>query len=297
MYTIHDTWMWQYGKSHYRDWDGRFLSIETDKEVNMRTNTLPGTIAAYSFTIVLKGCCVFLYSGREITIERNHLFVYMPGFPISVKEVSEDYAGLCLVADESFTVETPSIRNAIRSALLPIFEMQQPVMSISPEECARLSSLLHMAGEYLRSENPMRQEMLKNLYAIFLMDLSSILSKQTNRGGFGKRTEDLFMNFIDLLPKHFVREHGIEFYADALNVTPTYLSRAVRQVSGRTVVEFINRLLLMEAIWLLESTSLSIDEIAERVNYADSTTFGRFFFRMKGVTPREYRKSLFKISS
>ena len=297
MYTIPDTWMWQYGKSHYKDWEGRFLSLETDKETLMRTNTLPGTLAVYSFIIVLRGRFTALYSGQEITIERNHLFVYMPGFPISVKEVSEDYASLCLVADESFTVETPSIRNAVRSALLPIFEMRQPVVGISQEESERLSKLIRIAGEYLVSENPLRKEMLGNLYAIFLMDLSSILSKQTKRGGFGKRTEELFMNFIDLLPKHFVREHGIEFYADALNVTPTYLSRAVRQVSGRTVVEYINRLLLMEAIWLLESTALSIDEIAERINYADSTTFGRFFFRMKGVTPREYRKSLFKISS
>ena len=297
MYAISDTWMWQYGKSHYRDWDGRFLSLEADKETNLRTNTLPGTVAAYAFAIVLNGTSTLLYSGREITIERDHLFIYMPGFPIRIKDVSEDFAGLWLVADESFTVETPSIRNAVRSALLPIFEMRQPVVGISPEECARLSSLIRMAGEYLVSENPLREEMLGNLYAIFLMDLSSILSRQSKRGGFGKRTEELFMNFIDLLPKHFVREHGIEFYADALNVTPTYLSRAVRQVSGRTVVEYINRLLLMEAIWLLESTTLSIDEIAERVNYADSTTFGRFFFRMKGVTPREYRKSLFKISS
>jgi AraC-like DNA-binding protein len=284
--------MWQYGNSRYKDWDGRFLSFKADKETYMRTNTLPGTVAVYAFIIALRGSSTLLYSGREITIERNHLFVYMPGFPISVKEVSEDYASLCLVADESFTVETPSIRNAVRSALLPIFEMRQPVMDISQEESERLSSLFRMAGEYLRSENPMRQEMLKNLYALFLMDLSSILSKQTKRGGFGKRAEELFMNFMDLLPKHFVSEHGIEFYADALNVTPTYLSRAVRQVSGRTVVEYINRLLLMEAIWLLESTSLSIDEIAERINYADSTTFGRFFFRMKGVTPREYRKRL-----
>ena len=297
MYAISDTWMWQYGKSHYRDWDGRFLSLEADKETNLRTNTLPGTVAAYAFAIVLNGTSTLLYSGREITIERDHLFIYMPGFPIRIKDISEDFACLWLVADETFTVGTPSIRNAVRSALLPIFEMRQPVVEVSTEERARLSSLIRMAEEYLILDNPMREEMIRNLYALFLMDLSSILSKQTKRGGFGKRTEELFMNFIDLLPKHFVREHGIEFYADALNVTPTYLSRAVRQVSGRTVVEYINRLLLMEAIWLLESTTLSIDEIAERINYADSTTFGRFFFRMKGVTPREYRKGLFKISS
>jgi len=292
MYAILDTWMGEYGKAHYPDWKGLFLSLETDRETNLRTNSLPGTVAAYGFTIVLRGRSTLFYSGREITIERNHLFAYMPGFPISVRDVSEDYAGLCLVADESFTVETPSIRNAVRSALLPIFEMHQPVVGLSSDESARLCSLIRMAGNYLVSENPLREEMLGHLYSIFLMDLSSILSKQTKHSGFGKRTEDLFMNFMDLLPEHFVREHGIEFYADALNVTPTYLSRAVRQVSGRTVMEYINRLLLMEAIWLLESTDLSIDEIAERINYADSTTFGRFFFRMKGVTPREYRKSL-----
>lgn len=292
MFAISDTWMWQYGKSHYRDWDGRFLSLEADKEMNLRTNTLPGTVAAYAFTIVLNGTSTLIYSGREITIERDHLFIYMPGFPIRIKDISEDFACLLLVADESFTAETPSIRNAVRSALLPLFEMRRPVVAISSEESARLSTLIRMAGEYLVSGNPLREEMLGNLYAIFLMDLSSILSRQAQRGGFGKRTEELFMNFINLLPKHFVREHGIAFYADALSVTPTYLSRAVRQVSGRTVVEYINRLLLMEAIWLLESSTLSIDEIAERINYADSTTFGRFFFRMKGVTPREYRKSL-----
>lgn len=284
--------MWQYGKSRYPDWGGRFLSIETEKEKNMLTNTLPGAVAAYGFTLVLRGSSTLLYSGREITIERDHLFIYMPGFPISIKAVSEDYAGLCLIADEFFTLETPSIRNAVRSALLPIFEMRQPVLGLSREESARLGSLIRMAGNYLLSENPMREEMLKNLYALFLMDLSSILSKRTRRGGIGKRTEDLFMDFMNLLPQHYVREHGIEFYADALGVTPTYLSRVVRQVSGRTVVEYINRLLLMESIWLLESTSLGINEIADRVGYADSTTFGRFFYRMKGVTPREYRKSL-----
>lgn len=297
MYTIPDTWMWQYGKSRYKDWNGRFLSFEANKETYMLTNTLPGTVAAYAFIIVLRGSSNLLYNGREITTERNHLFIYMPGFPISVKDVSEDYASLCLVADDSFTAGTPSIPNAVRSALLPIFEMRQPVVDISSEDCERLSSLIRLAGDYLVSENPLRQEMLKNLYALFLMDLSSILSRRTQHGKFGKRAEDLFMDFIHLLPKYYIHEHGIEFYAGALNVTPTYLSRVVRQVSGRTVVEYINRLLLMEAIWLLESTTLSIDEIAERINYADSTTFGRFFFRMKGVTPREYRKNLLKVSS
>lgn len=292
MYAISDTWMWQYGKSQYKDWDGRFLSIETDKEKTFLTNTLPGTVAAYGFTIVLSGSITVQYSGREITIRRNHMFITMPGFPIRILNVSDDYSGLCLVADESYTLETPSTRTAVRSALLPIVEIHQPAVDLSQEESTRLCSLIRMAGEYLISDSPMREELLWNLYALFLMDISSILSQRTSHIKSGKRAEELFMDFMQMLPRHFIREHGIGFYADTLGVTPTYLSRVVSQVSGRTVVEFINRLLLMEAIWLLENTPLSTEEIAERIGYADSTTFGRFFFRMKGVTPREYRKNL-----
>ena len=61
----------------------------------------------------------------------------------------------------------------------------------------------------------------------------------------GKRAEELFMDFMQMLPQHFVREHGIDFYASALCVTSTYLSRVVREVSGRTVVEYISTACLL----------------------------------------------------
>lgn len=292
MYTLQDTWIWAYGKSRYKGWNGRFLRIETDKETTFLTNTLPGTLAAYGFTIVLNGSFTVLYSGREISIERNHLLITMPGFHLRILAVSDDYSGLCLVADESYTLEAPSTRTAVRTALLPVIEIRQPAVSLSQEEGVRLGALIRMAGEYLASDTSLREELLGNLYSLFLTDVSSILLRRTQHVKMGKRAEELFMDFMQMLPQHFVREHGIDFYASSLGVTSTYLSRVVREVSGRTVVEYINRMLTMEALWLLENTSLSIDEIAERIHYADSTTFGRFFSRMKGVTPREYRKNL-----
>jgi YesN/AraC family two-component response regulator len=77
-----------------------------------------------------------------------------------------------------------------------------------------------------------------------------------------------------------------------LGITTTYLSRIVRQVSGgRTVVDYINQLLIMEATFLLRQTSLSIAQIAAQLHYAETTTFTRFFQRIKGMTPKEYRKN------
>jgi len=71
--------------------------------------------------------------------------------------------------------------------------------------------------------------------------------------------------------------------------TPIYLSRIVRHITGHTVVDYINQMLLMEASWLLQTTDLSIAAIAERLHFADQSSFGRFFTRMKGIAPKAYR--------
>ncbi|MBQ7180477.1 MAG: helix-turn-helix transcriptional regulator, partial [Bacteroidaceae bacterium] len=80
------------------------------------------------------------------------------------------------------------------------------------------------------------------------------------------------------------------FYADRLHITPVYLSRVVRQVTGRTVIDYINQMLLMEASFLLQTSQLSITQIADRLHFADTPSFSKFFLRLKGVSPKEFRK-------
>ena len=80
------------------------------------------------------------------------------------------------------------------------------------------------------------------------------------------------------------------FYASQLCITPRYLSQIVRDVSGRTVVDYINQMLLTEASYMLLQTSLPIAQIADRLHFSETASFTRFFTRMKGVNPREYRK-------
>ena len=85
-------------------------------------------------------------------------------------------------------------------------------------------------------------------------------------------------------------DRDIAFYVSELNISPVYLSRVVRQVSGRTVVDYINQMLLMEASFLLQTSQLSIAQIADRLHFADPASFSKFFSRMKDMTPRMYRE-------
>ena len=72
------------------------------------------------------------------------------------------------------------------------------------------------------------------------------------------------------------------------------LSQIVREVSGRTVVDYINQMLLMEASYLLQQTSFPIVQIADRLHFSEAASFTRFFTRMKGMTPKEFRRAVFE---
>lgn len=77
--------------------------------------------------------------------------------------------------------------------------------------------------------------------------------------------------------------------ADQLCITDDYLSRIVKRVSGRTVGDMINQMLMMEACYLLRTSSLSIAQISQRLHFSEPASFTRFFIRVKGMTPKEFR--------
>jgi AraC-like DNA-binding protein len=219
------------------------------------------------------------------------LYTYSPGFEVTVLASSSDYSGICLLGDEHFTLSLPTVRDAIRTAYFTMVELTSPVMPLKTDDMRRLRELMQMMIQYQQTNLPQANDSLRMLYNLFLTDLSAIQQHSIREHRFPKRVEEIFLGFLGLLPQHFVEHHDIGFYASKLCITTTYLSRVVRQVSGgRTVIDYINQLLFMEATFLLRQTSLSIAQIADRLHFAETTTFARFFTRMKGKTPREFRK-------
>ena len=146
--------------------------------------------------------------------------------------------------------------------------------------------------EYQQSTHLFRDEVLRTLYTLFILDLTDVQEQVVGNHRYSERTTEHFVGFMRLLTMHFIEHHDIGFYASRLCITPTHLSRIVRQVTGRTVVDYINQMLLMEASWLLQTTDLPLATIAERLHFADPSSFGKFFRRMKGLSPKAYREGI-----
>ena len=99
---------------------------ETDTELTFYTNEMQETLAAYTYTLVERGWLNLIYNGRSLTLERGDLYIYSPGFQVTIVSGSEDYRGICLLADEGMTLQMPAIRDIIRTAYLPVAEWDNP---------------------------------------------------------------------------------------------------------------------------------------------------------------------------
>ena len=105
------------------------------------------------------------------------------------------------------------------------------------------------------------------------------------------RQEMLYSKFIDLLSWNFRKEREVKFYADKLCVTPKYLSHVVRGLTGRTPSDYIEEFVVMESKALLNSTPMTIQQVSDELHFPSQSFFGKYFKRIVGMSPKEYRKS------
>lgn len=290
MYTLEEAWVKMHGKKPFEEWDGKMYCNATDAEITFRANKTQGYMAAYTFTLVTEGWLIISYNGKELTLYPDDLYMYSPGLEVTILSTSDDYHGICLLADENMTIETPTVRNLVNIAYAPIVQLHEPKITLSHDDALRLADKMREICNYLHSDHIFKAQILRMLYAVFLLDVQNAQTKAISKRQVPQRVEEIFIGFIRLLPLHFAEHHDIAFYASQLNISVVYLSRVVRQVTGRTVIDYINQMLVMEASFLLRTSKLSIIQIADNLHFADIQSFSKFFSRQKGMSPRAYRE-------
>jgi AraC family transcriptional activator of pobA len=107
---------------------------------------------------------------------------------------------------------------------------------------------------------------------------------------------DLLSGFEELLHAYFARPDSqplptVQHFADALHVSPAYLSDMLRSLTGQNTQQHIHQALIERAKHLLLSTSLTINETAFRLGFEYPQYFSRLFKNKTGLTPAAFRFS------
>ena len=105
------------------------------------------------------------------------------------------------------------------------------------------------------------------------------------------RKQTIFDRFISLVNQHATREHQIRYYADKMCLTERYLSTIIRQMSGTTAKEWIDRAIIARIKVELKHSNKSVAQISDETYFPNPSFFSKYFKRLTGLTPLEYRIS------
>ena len=124
------------------------------------------------------------------------------------------------------------------------------------------------------------------------MKLFEVDESKEHTGNTTSRQYDLFQRFLDALNEHAKTERTVYFYANLLNISPKYLSYVSLQYSDKNASQWIGEYVVHHAKTLMSVHHKTSSEIAKELQFPNLISYNRFFKRIAGITPKEYKKSL-----
>lgn len=170
-----------------------------------------------------------------------------------------------------------------------------PCISLDGDDLKLAEDYFNLARTIVVSHRNNKLEVMGSLLTSFLyvlvdfwMARLSVAQKQESRSS--ARMNQVFERFIALVTEYHTTERGMAFYADKLCLTPKYLSKLVKQATGRSAPDWIDSFVILEAKNLLKYSDKTIKEIVFALHFPNQSVFYKFFKAHTGLTPSQYRK-------
>ncbi len=132
---------------------------------------------------------------------------------------------------------------------------------------------------------------LQHLLQALLLRLAVLLEGNEPNPHAGTPQHRLFRRFRQLAEARFTDDWRVADYARALALSEKTLTRICTSISGKPPARFVEARLLLEAKRLLVHSDLSSAAVAMQLGFDEPTNFTKFFRRLAGVTPLDFRRS------
>jgi transcriptional regulator len=247
---------------------------------------------AFFYILVETGTAEFVIDCHSYIIGKGDMLLVAPRMSVKLMKKSSDF-GTCGLCMEPFFFDSLSIGNYVYKRLYNSSHTTY-VLRLEDSDTVHIHKTLDLMSHYLTSDHP--AEMAGSLVNFLLLQITEIFhSQNVHPAGRVKHSDALFRLFRKLLAENYRKEHELQFYADSLHISQTYLSRVIRQISGKTVNNYIAEALYTDARRLLVFTDLTVKEIAEQLGFSDQSSFGKFFKKKSETSPANFRDEYKKL--
>lgn len=274
----------------------RHLSVANDREWMFWESD--GTFPTISYYIRAASAALFIckagYIELEINLKTYHfamgdVLVLLPEHILCIKEMSSNFLGSGLLFSDAFWKEAR--RDIEKMSPYYMIVKELPCISVISRQFLLLSHYMGIFEEkYQTRQTAQNQIIVRKLLTVLLYEIYRLYVGVMDKLPQPRKTEKMFQEFLKLVAVHFKEQRRVQFYAELFQMTPRYFSTIIKECSQQSAAEWIDNYVVAEAGILLRTTTLTIKEISDKLNFPNQSFFGKYFKHHTGVSPKEYRK-------
>ncbi|RFM33443.1 helix-turn-helix domain-containing protein [Chitinophaga silvisoli] len=234
------------------------------------------------------------YGQQEYDFDEGVMFFIAPNqvFRIEVEEnPGAKRAGWMLLVHPDFLWNTPLASN-IRQYEFFEYAVNEALFLSDKEEKIMNGVVQNIRNEYHSNIDKFSQ-------GIIIAQIDTLLNYSErfyNRQFLTRKISNhqVLGQMEQLLKANFEAAKGIptvQYLADALHVSPKYLSGLLKTLTGLTAQQHIHEKLIEIAKEKLSTTKLSVSEIAYELGFEHSQSFSKFFKTKTRLTPLQFREA------
>ncbi|WP_116788698.1 AraC family transcriptional regulator [Flavobacterium psychrotrophum] len=246
----------------------------------------------FSIMLVVAGQLRLKVHGAEYHLSTGHL-LYLPAG--SHGQIFRSVS--CLVIYNYSFTEQYCRENIFDTEKALLFEHQirdyAKLLQLNTRTYARFEALYSLLCETRSyTDNTFKDDNKKLYFNLVICEFTGVFMEgnQYNAREVSKNKR-MLGRFLHLVKENVRRQHSVQFYAEALFVSPGHLTKIVKQAGSKTVKQFIEEALVAEAKKLLNTQDLSLLFITEELRFSTVSVFCKFFKKHTKITPTAFRNS------
>lgn len=222
---------------------------------------------------------------KRYKVESPCMVVMLADSILQLHSYSEDLKIKALVFSKRFSDDM--FHNIHKQTHLYISTHSRPVIKLDDIGKNVLKNYLEtMRMIIANKKNPYRLEAAKHYtLSLFFSYAYNMHSEDENIESRG-----IVQDFISLLKDNYRKHRDLTFYSDKLSITPKYLTTLVKGSTSKSAHKWIEDYVIIESKALLRSSNKTIEQISLELSFNNQDVFSKFFKRVTGISPSEYRR-------
>jgi len=162
---------------------------------------------------------------------------------------------------------------------------------LDEKEARSFGLLTEVFLEEFTDRDNIQGEMLRVLLKRLIIKLTRLVKSQSTAGELTTSELDMVRKYNQLVENHYKKHHQVQDYANMMFKSPKTLSNLFAKYSHKSPVQIIADRLFLESKRLMLYTDMSASEIGFELGFGEPAHFSRFFKKMAGITPTEFKKA------